>query len=87
MSREFGQMLTCTRCVKQKFLKLLREDTVDGGHTKYSIYEDYPKEWLNTTQMGDLCDECAFKFKTWINEFMSGHVCLGWKLQEVPNET
>lgn len=91
MSKNLGKILRCDRCGKEKFLRYIKQGDLDGGYTKYDVYEDYPETWLNETQMGDLCDECAFKFRSWVTEFMNGKVAWSWnveknKLQEVPDE-
>ena len=87
MSTTFGKMLKCNRCGKERFLKYIKQDDLDGGYTKYDVYEDYPKEWLYETETGDLCDECAFKFRSWVTEFMDGNVAPAWKVEEVPNDS
>jgi len=63
MSKVNGQLVTCDRCKKQIFLKAIGEGEMDGGFTRWTKFEDFPKGWYSHYDVGDLCPECADKYK------------------------
>ena len=84
-----GKIITCNRCGKVTFLKYLGLDDLDGGFTTFDKYEKLPDSWMYMSQIGDLCPDCAHKFKSFIKEFMGDKpIAAAWKLkEEKSNET
>ncbi len=54
-----GRLYTCDRCGKQAF--------VDGSQGFYPI----PEGWNVTSAIGDLCEDCAEKYKQLKHDFMT----------------
>lgn len=71
MSRVNGQLVTCDRCKKQIFRKMIGEGETDGGYTRWKKFEDFPEGWSCPSTLGDLCPDCSTKFENLKRDFMN----------------
>lgn len=56
-----GELVTCDRCGKNVFLKLIGKDYYDGGYSSADKFEEMPKGWKRTCVevYRWLCPECS----------------------------
>lgn len=83
MSEVKGKLVSCDRCGKEHFLKLIGTKDLDGGYSRYDEFEDLPEDWLFLSQIGSLCPHCAGLFRAFIHKFnKSPSIAPSWDLQE-----
>ena len=82
MSGELGQMITCTKCKTNLFLKYLGKQDMYGGWESYNKFEAVPKDWLYGNEFGYLCPKCSREFKLLVSEFFGNEVAPKWSLNE-----
>ena len=85
MSRVSGDLVTCSRCGETIFLAKLGSRDLDGGFSRYDVFEELPDDWLFITQLeGHLCPNCSNTFKQIIADFMHGvSIAPAWRLVPV----
>ncbi len=66
MSTREVKLVKCDRCGAETDIPLTAYDTPDG--------------WLTVQGCGDLCPDCAHKFKSFVMDFFDGNVPDEWKL-------
>ena len=69
MSELTGKLIVCDRCGNSCFLKCIREE-VDGGFTRWNVFELEPKGWGYSPHIGRLCPVCSSEYAKLIDNFM-----------------
>lgn len=69
-----GKLLKCDRCGDTAFLKYIETNELDGGYTKYDVYEPEPPGWGTIHGLGDLCPTCREEYDRLIAEFKKVYV-------------
>ena len=66
-----GKLVSCDRCEAEVFLKCTGEGELDGGFTRWNIFEEFPEGWEYHCEVGRLCPDCNKKYKELVNTFMA----------------
>lgn len=72
MAEFIGKIIICDRCGKEARLKKLEEKAMDGGFTRYDIFEPSPDGWEKVHDGYLLCPVCSNAYKSMIKGFMKG---------------
>ena len=73
MAEVKGKLLTCQRCGKSVFLKLIGKNHYDGGYTVTDKHEPRPSGWETYSipkVYTDLCPTCGAEFERLCKAFM-----------------
>lgn len=70
MSERKGLLMTCDRCGYSLFRALVGKKEMDGGFSRYDMFEPEPDGWGFTTGTGTLCPACNAEYKDMIAKFM-----------------
>lgn len=67
---ERGKLMTCDRCGRTAFFKCTGERETDGGHTRWSTFEE-AVGWTRhfEYETGDLCPSCSEEFNLIVGQF------------------
>ena len=67
MSEQHGKLVTCDICSETIFLKAISEKELDGGYTRWTLFEDKPEGWCNDIKIDGKyvcsCPKCTEKYK------------------------
>ena len=79
LGEQKGLLLSCTKCSITGFRKYIGEGERDGGYTRWDKFEPVPEGWLQETEFGYLCPNCAKTFKTLMTEFFGDNTVEKWR--------
>lgn len=79
MSELIGKQVQCNRCNTTIFLKFIEKES--HGFSDVDRYEKLPDDWLYENQIGHLCPDCAYLFRSFIADLMAGaRIAPSWSL-------
>lgn len=74
MANVNGKICSCDRCGEKIFVKVINEKEMDGGFTRYNVFEDMPDGWGYDYRVEmDLCPECKKELDSIIILYKDGN--------------
>lgn len=70
MSFVNGRKYICDRCARETFCECTGEGEIDGGFTRWNMFEPLPEGWNSHPETGLLCAECDDQYTNMMTAFM-----------------